>query len=46
MADDNEFTDRQCQQGKGRAGFVIPQMEFKVKCLLLATLMIFVIFWG
>ena len=34
MVDDNEFTDRQCQQGEGRrGGFVIPQMEFKLKCI-------------
>ena len=31
MVDDNEFTDRQCQQGEG--GFVIPLMEFKLKCI-------------
>ena len=31
----NEFTDRQCQQGEGRGGFVIPQMEFKLKFFIM-----------
>ena len=31
MVDDDKFSDRQCQQGEGRGGFVIPQMEFKLK---------------